>query len=66
MLRHWNCLVKRCNHHPLEMFRSTWMWHVGTRFDGEYGGAEGLVGLHELGGLVQPKQFCDSVIPVVS
>lgn len=46
----------------MEMFKNKCMWHLGTRFGGEYGGAEGMVGLHGLGGLFQLKLFYDSVI----
>lgn len=42
------------------------LWHLGTRFSGAVGSAEGMVGFHGLGELFQPKLFSGFMIPVTS
>ena len=38
------------------------MWHLGTWFSGGVGSARLAVGLGDLKGLFQPKQFYDSMV----
>ena len=38
------------------------MWHLGTWFSGGLGRVRFTVGLDDLKGLFQPKQFCDSLL----
>lgn len=39
------------------------MWHLGTWLSGRLGSIRSAVGLDDLTGRFQPKQFCNSVPP---
>lgn len=44
--------------HPGRCLKDIKLWHLGTWFSGALGTAGGMVGLNNLRGLFQPKQFC--------
>lgn len=42
VVRRWKRLAREMVESPsLEMFKITWMWHLGTRISGEHGGGAG-------------------------
>lgn len=42
---------------PSRLSKSTWIWHLGSWFSGDCGGAELVLGLDDLGGIFKPEKL---------